>query len=122
MRALPPPSLQGPLRRWVAGWFSPSSSSLQTSTPTLLFLSPSPAACPCALDSRACAHRRRIRAKQAEFQRLKKLSGNTHTAKYYMQNRAIASVIIVGGLVLSFSALKHLAYGTNKYVVKGDDE
>ena len=50
------------------------------------------------------------------------MSGNTHTAKYYMQNRAVASVIIAGGLVLSFSALKHLAYGTNKYVVKGDDE
>ena len=83
---------------------------------------PPPAASPCALDSRACLHRRSIRAKQAEFQRLKKLSGNTHTAKNYMQNRAIASVIIVGGLVLSFSALKNLAYGTNKYVVKGDDE
>ena len=76
----------------------------------------------CSRLTRVRAHRRSIRAKQAEFQRLKKLSGNTHTAKYYMQNRAIASVIIVGGIVLSFSALKHLAYGTNKYVVKGDDE
>ena len=64
--------------------------------------------------------RRSIKAKQAEFQRLKKLSGNTHTAKNYLQNRGLAVFVICGGIFMAANGLRNLALGINKHKLEDD--
>ena len=56
-----------------------------------------------------------IKERQAEFQALKKISGNTHTVKNtYMQNRIAAVIILSGSAFLCLSGLGKLATGKGK--------
>jgi hypothetical protein len=57
----------------------------------------------------------RIKEQQATFQRLKKASGNTHTARGSVVNFGVFVFISVGCGVATFRGLKNMAYGVNKY-------
>ena len=61
---------------------------------------------------------RRIRAQQVEFQKLKKSSGNTFTARGMPVNIAACCVIIGCGLPLVLNNLYKVAYGRGKIVLE----
>ena len=63
---------------------------------------------------------RRIKAAQAEFQALKKISGNTHTARTLVPNRLAALFILTGATFLCASGLNNMMLGRNKIVIKDD--
>ena len=62
----------------------------------------------------------RIKAQQVEFQALKKVTGNTHTARGMPVNLAASAVIIVGGLSLLMNNLYKVCNGKGKIVLDKD--
>jgi len=61
-----------------------------------------------------------MKAQQAEFQALKKISGNTHTARTWTGNRLVTAFVLVGCTLLASSGLNNMMLGRNKIVIKDD--
>ena len=62
-----------------------------------------------------------VKATQAEFQALKKVSGNTHTARKRVPDQLATLFILSGSFLLCSTGLNKMYYGRDKIVLKDSD-